>query len=73
MSATLDLDGTKSKCPITLSGNDLYFVAKIEIFWDVTPRQLETNHKCTQLNIINTDNESHRRFVLSVILLHCPK
>jgi hypothetical protein len=37
MSAALDLDGSKSKCPITLSGNDLYFVTKIEIFWDVTP------------------------------------
>jgi len=37
MSAAFDLDGTKSKCPITLNGNDLHFVAKIQIFWDVTP------------------------------------
>jgi len=37
MSAAFDLDGLKSKCPITLRENDLYFVAKIQIFWDVTP------------------------------------
>jgi hypothetical protein len=29
MPAAFDLDGSKPKCPITFSGNELYFVAKI--------------------------------------------
>jgi hypothetical protein len=38
MPAAFDLDGSKSKYQITLSGNGLYFAAIIQIFWDVTPR-----------------------------------